>query len=183
MPSTRPNPSPNLAAVTGDPGPRLVPPLAGARIRGRDAYGEGHFGARRDGGRRRHQGVDLVAAPGALVMSPADGRLGSPIEPYPNDSAKRGRLSGVRIHTDDGYQVRVLYVDGSAAGLAPAARVGAGETPIGRVQDLSALYPPRAGGTMTNHIHVDVSKAGRFLDPTAGVAPPPPSAPSPTAAL
>lgn len=162
---------PPISPGTGDPCPRLVPPLAGARVRGSDAYGEGHFGSRRDRGRRRHLGVDLVAEAGAVVLSPADGRLGSPVEPYPNDPVKRGRLAGVRVHTDDGYQVRVLYVDGSAAGLAPAARVGAGVTPIGRVQDLSALYPLRAGGTMTNHIHVDVSKEGRFLDPTARVAP------------
>ncbi|MFO1189476.1 MAG: M23 family peptidase [Alphaproteobacteria bacterium] len=161
----------------GPVAPRLVPPLAGAKVRGRDAYGEGRFGARRDGGRRRHLGVDLVATPGELVLSPADGRLGPPIEPYPNDPAKRGRLTGVRILTDDGYQVRVLYVDGRAAGLGRLARVAAGRTPIGRAQDLSILYPPRAGGSMTNHIHLDVSKAGQFLDPTALVAPEPALAP------
>jgi hypothetical protein len=143
-------------------------------VRGRDAYGEGHFGARRDGGRRRHLGVDLIAAP---VTSPADGHLAGTIEPYPNDPAKRGRLSGVRIRTGDGYQVRVLYVDASAMGPIPMGPAGsapiiAGETPIGRVQDLSSVYPPRGGGRMTNHIHVDVSKDGRFFDPTACLAPP-----------
>ena len=64
--------------------------------------------------------VDRLDRNRELVLSPADGRLGPPIEPYPNDPAKRGRLTGVRILTDDGYQVRVLYVDGRAAGLGGA---------------------------------------------------------------
>lgn len=156
----------------GGKGPKLVSPFSGARVRGRDAYGEGCFGARRDGGRRRHLGVDLIAEPGALVTSPADGHLAGTIEPYPNDPKKRGRLSGVRIRTDDGYQVRVLYVDAIAMGHAGSAPIIAGETPIGRVQDLSSVYPPIGGGHMTNHIHVDVSKDGRFFDPTACLAPP-----------
>jgi len=49
-------------------------PTHGA-VRGDDAFGSGHFGARRDGGKRKHEGVDYVVAPGAAVRAPIGGRV------------------------------------------------------------------------------------------------------------
>ena len=72
----------------------------------------------------------------------------------------------VQIMTDDGHRVRVMYIDPDAVGLKQGQRVVAGETPIGKAQDLTKIYPPNKEGVMTNHTHIDVWKDGRFKDPT-----------------
>lgn len=124
-------------------------------VRGVDAYGSGAFGAPRDGGRRAHQGVDLVAAPGEPIRAPISGivtRLG---EAY----GGRDGLTYVEIaNPATRYIARVLYV-GPAVPL--GRRVAAGDF-IGQAQDLAGRYP--AG--MTNHVHVELTgRRGGRLDP------------------
>ena len=127
-------------------------PTHGA-MRGGDVFGSGDFGASRDGGKRRHEGVDYVIAPGAPVHSPIAGevaRLGY---------AYRGE-GGYRIveivNSETKIKARVLYV-------APSVEVGdvvvAGEE-IGTAQDLNARYPG-----ITNHVHVELrDPQQRLLD-------------------
>lgn len=164
--------------------PPIVPPVKNPRVRGKDGYGEGHYGAGRgedkDGNPRTHTGVDLVTTPGKIVQSPVSGRVetrpannggynnGDWIEPYPDDPEKRGQLKGVGIITPDGHRVRILYVDPDAVGLRPGQRIEAGQ-PIGAAQDLSGVYPPKKKGPMTNHIHVDVRGNGQFKNPTGEI--------------
>ena len=153
-------PSGGRAVASADGLPRLVAPLATILVRTGDAYGSGRFGASRDGGKRRHEGVDLVAAVGDTVIAPIAGRV-IPFDPYGRDPAKAGRFSAVQIDSADGWRVRLLYLDTGA--IAWGMRVVSGAF-LGRVQDLSLIYPPRAVGRMTPHIHFDL----RPFDPASG---------------
>ncbi|WP_293385282.1 peptidoglycan DD-metalloendopeptidase family protein [Phenylobacterium sp. SCN 70-31] len=125
--------------------------------RGEDAYGSGAFGASRDGGRRRHNGLDLVAPPGAPIRAPMSGVVTRVGQAYSGDP----ELQFVEITSPTTrYSARVLYVGPSRA---PGAQVTAGEI-IGRAQDLGRRY---ASG-MTNHVHVEFSdRRGAVLDPLA----------------
>ena len=142
--------------------PQMTSPIPNSRIRGRDGWGSGSFGASRDHGRRHHKGVDIVAKPGQAVVSPVDGTVvRTNVRPYANDPS----YYGIELETADGYRIKMFY-------LTPAVRVGtkvrAGE-PIGTAQDISLKYPDRGSGPMTPHVHVEVRKDGRILDPTDGV--------------
>ncbi len=72
---------PTLVHLVGFPD--SIPPFTKPRIRGKDGYGLGYFGANRDYG-RRHAGVDLVAPLGTLVTSPVSGRIAI-FDPYGRD--------------------------------------------------------------------------------------------------
>ena len=147
----------------------MKPPVHNAKVREVDGYGSGEFGARRkrpDGTIYHHEGVDIVTEPGQTVISPVSGTYEFPYDPYNSDKNKKGRLHAVRIKTDDGYQVNVLYVNPKTAGLAQGQRVVAGQTPIGAAEDITPVYPRNKYGVMTNHVHVEVKKKGRVIDPT-----------------
>ncbi|MEK7245223.1 MAG: M23 family metallopeptidase [Pseudomonadota bacterium] len=155
--------SPQTAESGDDDLPEMTNPIPGGRMRGNDGppYGSGDFGSSREG--RRHAGVDIEAEPGTTVHSPVSGTIvGDPFDPYRRDPEKAGLYQAVTVRTDDGYQVQVFYVDPT---VRDGDRVSAGQ-PIGTAQDLSKAYPPRNGGRMTNHVHVEVRKNGRVKDPT-----------------
>ncbi len=125
--------------------------------RGEDAYGSGAFGASRDGGRRRHAGLDLVAPVGAPIRAPISGTVTRVGHAYPGDAD----LQFVEItNPTTQYAARVFYVGPSRG---PGAEVTAGEI-IGRAQDLGRRYPYG----MTNHVHVEFTgRHGVVLDPLA----------------
>lgn len=135
---------------------QIIPPIEGP-VRGIDAYGSGAFGASRDGGRRTHRGVDLVAEPGAPVRAPIAGvvtRIGAVY-------AAPDALRFVEIASPGaGVKARVLYV---GATVKLGGTVAAGEL-IGRAQNLAQRYP----GGITNHVHLEiVDRRGGRLDPLA----------------
>lgn len=126
-----------------------------SRVRTHDAYGDGCFGASRDGGRRRHQGADYVAHVGDIVRAPIAGEVTQIGTAY-------GRNSGLRFVElrDPKTQVRarVFYIS-------PNVRRGdfviAGDE-IGQAQDLQRRY-----SGITNHVHVELRAAnGAHIDPT-----------------
>ncbi|MGB0670907.1 MAG: peptidoglycan DD-metalloendopeptidase family protein [Rhodospirillales bacterium] len=135
-------------------------PLTDMKVRDRDAFGSGHFGASRDGGKRRHQGIDLIVQPGEPVFSPASGIYLRPARPY----AKDKRYSGMVIQADDGAEVKMFYL-APLDELDRGVRLRAGLTLIGHAQDISARYPDRGRGPMTPHIHLQIRRQGRFMDP------------------
>jgi len=151
------------APVTVDGLPPASSPVPNPQIRGvdtpPDADGSGGFGVSRDGGSRAHGGVDLIAEPGTEVTSPVTGTVVGTFDPYGSDPRKSNKYSGVQILTDDGYVVKVMYVKGA---LKEGGRVVAGKTVIGHVQDLHLLYPK-----IQNHIHFEVRRSGRPVNPTA----------------
>ncbi len=124
-------------------------------VRGVDAYGSGAFGAARDGGRRAHHGVDLVAAPGEAIRAPIAGvvtRIGAAYGG--SDSLRYVEI----VNPVTRYTARVLYLRPL---VRPGALIEAGDM-IGQAQDLGVRYP--AG--MTNHVHVEFTgRRGARLDP------------------
>jgi hypothetical protein len=136
--------------------PCLYPP-ASYGIRS-DQAGDGRYGSRRDGGRRRHQGLDFVAPPGGLVFAPCDGTIGEPGICYRDDP----RYHYVRIHTW-WAEIRVLYVTPE---LAVGAEVEPGRV-IGRAQDVAAKHSP----LMVNHVHLEVRPVGGVQLGTEGRLP------------
>jgi murein DD-endopeptidase MepM/ murein hydrolase activator NlpD len=124
-------------------------------IRGHDAYGSGKFGARRDGGKRKHEGADFVAAPGSVVFSP----LGGVVTDIGYAYQGKEKLRFIAIK-DAARQLttRVFYVDPT---VAVGDAVQAGDS-IGLAESLAVRYPV---GT-TNHVHVELhDAAGGGLDP------------------
>ncbi|MCE2510472.1 MAG: M23 family metallopeptidase [Alphaproteobacteria bacterium] len=137
--------------LPGTPGrpplPRLASPVPNPAIRGRDAKGEGHFGASRDGGRRTHLGIDLIAAPGTPVLSAIGGTVSRLGWAYGGDPHYRY----VEVTAPTGLVIRHFYV----APLVKADEaVEAGRTLLGTVQDLTRRYPG-----ITNHLHLEARQA------------------------
>jgi murein DD-endopeptidase MepM/ murein hydrolase activator NlpD len=135
-------------------------------IRGRDDFGSGEFGA--DRGNRTHGGVDIVAAPGTPVVAPVSGVVAhTNIDPY-GRTPHRGNFRGIEIRTPEGIRVRMYYVDANAAGVADRAQVVAGQTVVGRVQDIAGYHENRSaipGRRMQNHIHLEVLEPYRGDNP------------------
>ncbi len=159
-PATAQDDPPKLVHVAGYPD--STSPVPNPEIRQTDPYGAGGFNERRDNGRRHHHGVDLVAPPGTPVTSPVSGRIAI-FDPYGRDATKRGNFSAVQITTDDGYVVRLMYIN--TDDLENGQDVEAGDT-LGAVEDLSEVYPPKKEGAMTNHVHFDIRRGETYLDPT-----------------
>ena len=137
--------------IDGDGAPDFANPTGGAP-RSHDAYGDGWFHARRDGGSRPHEGVDYDDQPGQPVMAPISGYVSKIGFAYPGDT----RLRYVEIENPAlRLTARALYVD-------PAVQVGQSVElgrPIGTALSLQRRYPG-----ITNHIHLEISEAGRRID-------------------
>ena len=126
----------------------------GQATRGEDAYGEGEFGARRDGGSRRHEGVDYVAKAGQDVAAPISGYVTKIGFAYSGDA----NLKFVEI-TNPALRiaVRVFYVNPNVE-VGQAIAMG---KPIGAARSLQRKYP----GGMTDHVHLEViDRRGRRID-------------------
>ena len=158
--SARADPPNWLVDLTGDGVPDLANPTL-SFVRDLDVYGSGHFGASRDGGKRKHEGADFIAPPGTEVHAPVSGvvtRMG-----YAYDRDKYLRFVEVwdaPLH----LMARVFYVDPS---IAIGQAVTAGDV-IGKAQILGFRYP----FGMTNHVHVEISDGHGFMFDPAQVLPP-----------
>lgn len=144
------------ADVDGDGAPDFANPT-GKAPRVHDAYGYGAFGASRDGGSRKHEGVDYMADPGQTVAAPISGYVTKIGAAYAGDS----QLQFVEITNDAiGYTARAFYVDPSVE-VGDVVRLG---QQIGKAHSLQRKYP----GGMTNHVHLEVFEADQErLDATA----------------
>lgn len=128
----------------------------GLAPRTHDAYGEGRFGARRDGGSRRHEGVDYVAHAGQVVAAPISGYVTKVGHAYTSDA----RLKYVEI-TNPALRIaaRVFYIN---------PKVEEGDTiaighPVGTARSLQRKYP----GGMTDHVHLEIiDRRGVRIDAT-----------------
>ncbi len=135
------------ADIDGDGAPDFANPTGGAP-RGHDEFGDGNFGARRDGGSRDHEGVDYVASAGQDVKAPISGyvtKIGYAYAGYSD-------LKFVEITNPAlGYVARAFYVS-------PDVEVGQtirlGQT-IGQNQSLQKHYPG-----ITDHVHLEVMQPG-----------------------
>lgn len=121
--------------------------------RATDDYGEGFFHAQRDGGARRHEGVDYVAEAGQTVEAPISGYVSKIGYAYTDDQTLRFvEIDNPALH----ITARAFYVDPSVAVGDPVA-VG---HPIGHAHSLQRRY-----GGITDHIHLEIEdRRGRKLD-------------------
>ena len=133
--------------IDGDGAPDFANPTGGAP-RGHDAFGDGEFGARRDGGSRDHEGVDYVATAGQDVKAPISGyvtKIGYAYAGY--SDLKFVEISNPAL----GYVARAFYVN---PGVEVGQSVRLGDT-IGKDQSLQKHYPG-----ITNHVHLEVMEPG-----------------------
>ena len=133
--------------VDGDGAADFANPT-GQAPRAYDGFGHGEFGASRDGGSRRHEGVDYVGTAGQAVLSPISGFVTKIGYAYAGDDSLRFvEVSNPAL----GYVARTFYVDPSVT-LGQALRLG--ET-IGTVVSLQPHYPG-----ITDHVHLEISRPG-----------------------
>lgn len=127
-------------------------PLVDTIPRGNDPTGHGYYGAKR--GTRKHQGFDLLAEPGVIVISPIDGFITKIGQVYRATT----KFKYIEI-SNDIYRVRLMYGK-PIKDLKINKRVQDG-VHIGHVQDIAQYH----GGNMKNHLHVQVWKHGLLTDP------------------
>ena len=139
------------ADLDGDGAPDFANPT-GEAPRGHDAFGDGYFHARRDGGARAHEGVDYDSRAGQTVVAPISGYVSKIGYAYPGDARfKYVEIDNPALH----LEARVFYVD-------PAVEVGdsvALGRPIGTAHSLQARY-----GGITDHIHLELAESGSKID-------------------
>lgn len=127
--------------------------VSNLKSRVRDAYGSGQYGASRDAGVRKHNGIDIIVAPGEKIFSPIKGNIVRQAMPYRDDPNYKGIiLKGIQEW--DGYEIKIFYIEGLFSGQSFATQE------IGYAQNLSLKYPG-----ITNHIHVEVKYLGIQIDP------------------
>jgi murein DD-endopeptidase MepM/ murein hydrolase activator NlpD len=132
------------ADVDGDGQPDFANPT-GKALRQTDSYGCGAFGASRDGGARRHEGVDFMADAGQTLVAPISGYVSKIGYAYPGDSTlKFLEITNPALH----YEARVFYIDPTVE-LGQAVHLG---QPIGAHHTLEEKYP----GGMTDHVHLEI---------------------------
>ena len=142
------------ADVDGDGAADFLNPT-GEAPREHDGYGDGYFGASRDGGSRDHEGVDYTGAPGHQVKAPMSGYVTKIGQAYDDGPALRYvEISNPALS----FQARVFYID-------PQVRVGdsvaLGDV-IGKVANLNRRYRG-----ITNHVHLEIKdQTGRRIDAT-----------------
>jgi murein DD-endopeptidase MepM/ murein hydrolase activator NlpD len=139
------------ADVDGDGAADFINPTGG-EPRGHDAFGNGQFGASRDGGDRHHEGVDYVDTPGQDVIAPISGYVTKIGYAYDNNrDLKFVEITNPAI----GYTSRAFYV---APTVQEGQAVQLGEV-IGKAESLQGRY---AG--ITNHVHLEVMRQGKRID-------------------
>lgn len=135
------------ADIDGDGSPDFANPT-GAAPRGHDDFGDGYFGARRDGGSRAHEGVDYVAKAGQAVHAPMSGYVTKIGYAYAGDT----ELKFVEITNPAlDYAARAFYVE---PGVEVGQAVHLGQ-PIGVVESLQDHYPG-----ITDHVHLEILAPG-----------------------
>ena len=135
------------ADVDGDGQPDFANPT-GRAVRSCDDFGCGAFGSSRDGGARRHEGVDYDASAGQAVDAPISGFVSKIGEAYVDD----GRYRFVEITNPAlRYTARVFYVDPS---VSDGQAVHLGQA-IGVAHSLQPRYPG-----ITNHVHLEIGRLG-----------------------
>jgi murein DD-endopeptidase MepM/ murein hydrolase activator NlpD len=110
------------------------------------------LGLPRDGGRRRHQGIDIFATTGTPVYASADGEV-----VYSERRPTGGFGNAVQLKHSDGYITKYAHLN-SLAGYAPGDTVRAGDV-IGYVGDTG-----NAKGTPP-HLHYEIWRNGSMQEP------------------
>lgn len=145
--------------------PMLLPPARPFRgLRSIDGFGGGGYDAPRDGGSRRHLGLDFVAAPGDAVVAPCPCTVTHVGVAYPNADLGSLHLAGTGPFA--GHALKLLYVRPDIDTIV-GSQFGVGGL-LGTAQAVAAYWqaqhPER--GEMTGHIHLELRVDGAIVDPT-----------------
>uniref|UniRef100_A0A8C1HTV9 Si:ch211-132p1.4 n=2 Tax=Cyprinus carpio TaxID=7962 RepID=A0A8C1HTV9_CYPCA len=110
--------------------------------RGFDKEGYGYYGASRDGGKRKHEGLDIVCADGATVYAPFDVKLNGKAAPYTKNNAIN---NGINL-SGEGLCFKLFYVkpDSYSGTLKKGQK-------IGTLLPMQKVYPG-----ITSHVHVQM---------------------------
>jgi len=120
-------------------------------MRQSDKYGSGWYHAPR--GDRKHNGIDVIAMPGAGVICPVEGTITKLGYTYADDLTYRY----VQVTDNNHYDWRFFYVAPKVImeEIIPSGMV------IGTVQDIGARYPG-----ITPHYHLEIKNPmGEFSNP------------------
>ncbi|XP_078347429.1 leukocyte cell-derived chemotaxin-2-like [Oculina patagonica] len=135
----------------------------GNQIRGCDPHGLGcgYYGARRTGG-RKHPGIDIVCTAGLWVWSPIPAEVTGEVIVYPYGDKNYDKPFNTGIALEgtgawDGYEVLLFYVSKE---VDSGEEVDAGDF-VGYSIDRTVGSPG-----MTQHVHLQMYKNGRRVDPT-----------------
>lgn len=139
----------NEPTWTANAGSKLVAPVIPLSIRN-DSSGSGHYESSR--GSRSHGGVDFLVQKGQVVMSPIAGIVTRKAFPY----AKDLKWEGVYIKGED-FDVKIFYMTPLSNIVGKTVKMG---EHVGEAQAISQKY----GGSMKNHIHVEVWKNGKNIN-------------------
>lgn len=129
---------PSRSGVTAVAGPNgMVFPVAGPN------YYSDTWGASRDGGRRRHQGTDIMAATGTPAVATLSGTVSR------GDGSKSGLY--LKLTADNGWSFYYMHLDSISVG---SGRVTAGQVigTVGYSGNASASAP---------HLHYEIHPPGR----------------------
>ena len=126
---------------------------ATGELRGTDNYGSGAFGAPRDNGTRKHQGLDFLTVLGDKIFSPIAGKIKRFAFPYDGTTYK-----GIEIVNDD-FKIKIFYFSPIAALIGKDVQE---KQVIGKAQNIAAKYVG-----IKNHVHIEVRNAttGELINP------------------
>jgi hypothetical protein len=146
---------------------KLVPPTKSGEIRPccEKGGGGGFLADRLDKSQLRfYGGSDYLTKPGDPIYATIDGWVEMRKDP-------RKEFQGLVLRDKDGYRVSIYFVELDPAidkALKDKSRfeVKAGETVLGKAQDLHPVYPPE----VPNHVHVVMSDPkGNPIDPSGKI--------------
>jgi murein DD-endopeptidase MepM/ murein hydrolase activator NlpD len=123
----------------------------GRAAREHDGWGSGHFGDSRDGGGRRHEGVDYIGVVGQKVVAPISGYVTKIGYAYDNATLRYIEITNPALN----FVARAHYVEPSVE-VGDVVAMGAA---IGTLADLQVRYRG-----ITDHVHLELYDAGRRID-------------------
>jgi len=132
----------------------LKSPTKLIRLRGRDKFGNGWYGASR--GVRKHEGLDFCCVPDEEIFSPISGKAKVGYVYVGSKNIKLIEIIGyIKEHK---YKVKIMYVQ-------PDIQTGdyvEKNQLIGKAQNISKYHNEPS---MKNHVHVSVWKNDLLTDP------------------
>ncbi len=121
--------------------------------RRKDLWGSGQYLASRDGGKRQHKGLDIIAKSGYEIYAPFPCEITRKGYVY-NDTLDYNLLEIRGKNEWSEYKVKIFYIKPAIC----QHEFAAGEV-IGYAQDITLRYP-----FITNHIHVELYRYGLPVD-------------------
>ena len=122
-----------------------------------DKSGNGHYGASRSNGTRKHAGVDLEIIPGEIINAPFQAKIIREAYPYTADLSYHGIY--LQNMEDNSIKLKMFYLE-KLSNLKPGDIIERGQ-PIAIAENITAKYSQN----MKAHIHVEIYKDNLRVNP------------------